>query len=59
MIVFPGQRVITTQGTVRTVAYVSVYGVIYGYSPKGHLEVIQPRCDAWGGDADLNFGVAA
>lgn len=57
---FPGQRVITTQGTVRTVAFVSAHGVVYGYCPRGELEVIVPRSDAWGGENDLGIvGIAA
>lgn len=58
MLVYPGQKVITTQGTVRTVAYVSQYGIVYAYGPNG-LEAIQPRSDAWGGEHNLNVGLAA
>lgn len=53
-----GQRIITTQGTVRTVAYVS-NGVVWAYAPNGGLECVTPRSDAWGGEHDLTIGVAA
>lgn len=53
MFIYPGQKIITIQGTVRTVAYVSTYGIVYAYNPRGGLEVIVPRSDAWGGDQDL------
>lgn len=57
--VHAGQRIITTQGTVRTVAYVSHYGIVLVYCPRGGLECVTPRSDAWGGEHDLTIGVAA
>ena len=54
----PGQRIITTQGTVRTIAFMSRYGVVYVYGPRG-LEAVVPRSDAWGGEHDLNLGLVA
>ncbi len=57
--VHAGQRIITTQGTVRTVAYVSRYGIVYCYALNGGFECVVPRSDAWGGETDLNVGIAA
>lgn len=48
-----GQRIITTQGTVRTVAAV-INGEVYVYAPNGWLEKVTVRCDAWGGENDLH-----
>ncbi len=53
--VYPGQRIITTSGTVRIVAYVSRFGVVYAHGPQG-LEAVVPRSDAWGGEHDLHLG---
>lgn len=57
--VVSGQKIITTQGTIRTVAFVSQHGIVYAYAPKGGYEAVTPRSDAWGGEHDMNIGVAA
>ncbi len=59
MQVYPGQRIITTGGIVRTVALISKNGIVYAYAPRGGLEAVVPRSDAWGGEHDLNAGIAA
>jgi hypothetical protein len=48
--VHSGQRVITTQGVVMTVAFVQA-GRVYAYSPCGIPEQIKVRYDALGGDS--------
>lgn len=57
--VVSGQKIITTQGTVRIVAFVSRHGIVYAYAPNGGIEAVTPRSDAWGGEHDMNIGVAA
>jgi hypothetical protein len=57
--VHPGQRVLTTQGTTRTVAFTSRGGQIYAYGLDGGLEPISVVCDAWGGEHDQTLGLAA
>lgn len=61
MQVFPGQRIITTKGTVRTVAYVSRHGVVYAFPmrPNGDYEAVTPRYEAWGGEHDPEIRNAA
>lgn len=61
MQVFPGQKIITTQGTVRIVAYISRYGVVHAYPirPNGAFEVVKPRYEAWGGEHDPDMRNAA
>ena len=46
----PGQRVITTGGVVRVVAF-SSRGVIYVYNQRGLPEPANVRYDALGGDS--------
>jgi hypothetical protein len=48
--VSPGQRVVTSHGTTRTVAFVRGHEV-FAYSPRGTLERIVVRYDALGGEA--------
>lgn len=55
--VHSGQRIITTAGTVRTIALVLPNGIVLAYDGKGWLEEITPRSDAWGGENDLNIGL--
>lgn len=50
--VHPGQRVITTAGTTRTVAFIHA-GTTYVYGPRGLPEPARVVCDAWGGEAEL------
>lgn len=57
--VHSGQRVITTAGTVRTVAIVTKDGIVFAYSPNGWLEEVVPLSDAWGGEVDLNVELVA
>lgn len=54
----PGQKIITTEGVVRTVALV-LNGAVYVYGSHGWLIKVTPRGDAWGGEHDLEVGVAA
>ncbi len=56
--VFPGQRVITSAGTVRTVAF-TARGAVYVYGAGGEVEVAIVRSDAWGGEADLGQGLGS
>lgn len=54
---FTGQRVITTHGTVRTIAFIEGER-IFAYGPRG-LERITPRYEAWGGEHDPEVRNAA
>lgn len=51
VIVFPGSRVITSDGDVVTVATI-VGGRVYAYARDGWLKIVDVRGDAWGGEAD-------
>lgn len=51
-----GQRVVTSHGTVRVIAYTAPNGKVYGYSPRGGYEAIVPVHDAWGGEHDQHEG---
>lgn len=52
VLVFPGQRVITSEGVVRTVAFTDPRGVwVFGPSGRPYLATI--RADAWGGEPSL------
>jgi hypothetical protein len=48
--VSPGQRVVTSHGTVRVVAFVRGKQV-FAHSPRGTLEEIKVKYDALGGDS--------
>lgn len=49
-----GQKVVTTQGVARIVAYIAPNGDVYGYARRGGFEKITPLYDAWGGEHDQN-----
>ena len=51
MTVHIGQRIITTAGTVRTIALVLIDGTVLAYGWNGSLEVVTPKSDAWGGES--------
>ncbi len=55
---FPNQRVITTHGTIRTIAYI-VGEKVFAFSPNGGIERITPKCEAWGGEHDAEVRNAA
>lgn len=55
--VHPGQRVVTTHGDTRVVAFATPEGV-WCYGPRG-LELCAVVCDAWGGEHDLAIGLDA
>jgi len=52
-----GQKVITSHGTTVTVAFVRGSQVWAWW--MGKLQKVQVRCDAWGGEHDLNLSNAA
>jgi len=52
--IYPGQKIITKYGTVRTIALVLVDGTILAYGRDGSLEVVEACSDAWGGEHDLS-----
>lgn len=54
-----GQKVITTKGMVRTVAFVSNHNIVYAWSPNGGFEAVVPRYEAWGGEHDVEVRNAA
>lgn len=58
VIVEPGMRVQTTGGEVVTVATV-VAGRVYAYSGYGWLKAVEPVCEAWGGEHDMEVMNAA
>jgi hypothetical protein len=51
--VHAGQRVITSAGVTRIVAFVDPAGHAYVYGPAG-LERAHVVCDAWGGEPSLD-----
>ena len=53
----PGQRIITTDGTVRTVAMI-IAGQVYAYAPNGFIEKVKPRYEAWGGEHEVELGLS-
>lgn len=55
---FPGQRVITTHGTVRVIAFIEGEKV-FAFSPRGGIERVIPKTEAWGGEHDVDVRNAA
>lgn len=51
IIVFPGQKVVTTTGKVVTVAFVNC-GQVYAFGLNGLPEAVTVVTDAWGWEAD-------
>lgn len=51
VIVYPGQRVVTTGGDVVTVATVAA-GRVYAYAANGWLKAVDVVSEAWGGEFD-------
>lgn len=58
VIVFPGSRVITSDGDVVTVATI-VGGRVYAYARDGWLKAVNPVCEAWGSEHDMEVMNAA
>lgn len=58
VIVYPGSRVITSDGDVVTVATI-VGGRVYAYARDGWLKAVDVCGDAWGGEADQEVMNAA
>lgn len=58
IIVFPGSKVLATDGKVHTVAFVNC-GQVYGFGLNGLPEPITVVCDAWGGENDQELMNAA
>lgn len=57
-VIYPGQRVVTSEGKTEIVAFV-LAGAVYVHSSDGWLKVVQVVGDAWGGEADQELGLAA
>jgi hypothetical protein len=55
--IHPGQRVITTAGTIVVVAYVR-NGNVWAYW-NGDIVLVHVVADAWGGEHDQTIGIAA
>ncbi len=51
--IFPGQRVVTSDGTVRTVAFLTPSGQVFVWAPTGVPVPARILHEAWGGDGDL------
>lgn len=58
LVVFPGQRVICTDGKTHTVAYQS-HGQVFVFGANGMPVPAKPVTDAWGGEHDMELGLAA
>ncbi len=58
IIVFPGQKVITTAGKVVVVAFVNC-GQVYAFGQNGLPEPVIVVTDAYGGEHDQMEGLAA
>lgn len=56
MQIYAGQKVITTHGHVVTVAFVQ-NGQVWAWW-MGKLQPVHVRCDAWGGEHDLEARAA-
>lgn len=61
MTVYPGERVMTTYGTVVTVAFVRQCseGVQVWAWYRGQLQPVQVCYDAFGGEHEMELGLAA
>lgn len=57
-ILFPGQRVITTEGKTETVAFTR-NGQAYVFGCNGLPKPVKVVGDAWGGEHDQEIGLAA
>ncbi len=56
--VYPGQRVITSAGTATIVAFIAPCGTVYAVGPCDRVpHAVTVRCDAWGGEADMEAGL--
>lgn len=58
LMVFPGQRVITTGGEIATVAFVN-HGQVYVFGANGLPKVVDIVGEAWGGEHDMHVMNAA
>lgn len=56
-IVYPGQKVITTEGRSEIVAFVMVG--VFVYQPNGRFKLVTVVGDTWGGEMDQEMGLAA
>ena len=54
-VVHPGQKVVTSAGTVVTVAIIQ-HDKVWAFTSRGLQQVIV-RCDAFGGEHDLTMGL--
>jgi len=57
IVVYPGQKVVATDGNVHVVAYVND-NQVFSYK-NGVPQPITVCGDAWGGENDQTFGLAA
>jgi hypothetical protein len=58
IMVYPGQKVITTEGRTEIVAF-TLLGQVYVYQASGGVKLVQVVGDAWGGEHDQTMGIAA
>ena len=58
VLVYPGQKVVTTDGRVVTVAFVNC-GQVYCFGRNGLPEAVTVVGDAFGGEHDQLVGLAA
>lgn len=58
-ILYGGQKVITKDGVVATIAFVSRYGIPYVYGARGFPVPVAICGDALGGEHDQEIGLAA
>lgn len=56
--VYPGQKVITTEGRSEIVAFV-LFDQPFVYQPNGHFKMVEVVGDTWGGEHDQEQGLAA
>ena len=56
IVLFPGARVITTEGEVATVAFVMA-GQVFVYGRYGLPKAVTVCGDAWGGEHDQEIGL--
>ncbi len=58
IVVYPGQKVVTTEGKTETVAFV-LFGQAFVFQPFGRFKLVEICGDAWGGEADQEIGLVA
>lgn len=57
-VLHPGQRIVTTHGSMEIVAFV-LFGQAFVYQPNGRFKMVETIGDAWGGEFDQEVGLAA